>query len=161
MSQVTLGGSLITLTPASSVAIDITINGVQYTEAWDTDVATTIANFMDSHSMNILNNYKYPVLPLDTGTTLELHGASLSGVSAASGTLADSNEGIRIPVSEIVSHNVSSSTVVVNIDTANTAADVVTITCLNPAHAEEVNNRLSVILQKKGGSVNAVSAAIA
>lgn len=161
MGQITCGGSLVTLTPDAASAIDVTINGKQYTEAFDTDIATTIDNFITNHAQDLLDNYKYPVLATDGTTLLNLHGAALEYVSAENATLAESYEGIAVPVTGVVSHSVSSSSVVINLDTANTAADVVTLTCLNAAHAEEVNKRISFIRQKKGGSVNAVSPAIA
>lgn len=73
-------GGQVTVTPTASDTPDlnITIEGTAYNEAWDTNVATTIDNWISSHAQNVAD--RFGIAAIDGSTVLTLQGVSSASI---------------------------------------------------------------------------------
>lgn len=154
------GGSL-EVTPAGSGTFDITItNGgrsTEYTEAFDTSVAVTIANFISSHASNIAD--EWGILVEDGTTTLDLFGldgAVITSDTATVGSTTVTTE-IAFAVETVVSTAVAgANSLTINLNTGGSGSgDVVTATFLDAAGLEKfqtVTMRQAITSSGKDGN---------
>lgn len=149
---VNLGG-VIEVTPGSSVALDVVIDGETYSEAWDTDVATTIDNWMSSFAEAVSVNHK--IYAEDGTTTLDLNNVdavrTITSTNATVGARAEmANAGDFTLIADIATVAISGSTVVVTRSTvAGVNFDVATLTFASASEAKRGYKEI-VRFQKNG-----------
>jgi len=152
--EVKLGnGGSARVTPAGSGTFDITItNGAriqEYTEAFVTNVATTLDNFIVSHSADIAERFN--ILAEDGTTTLDLfglNGAVISTDTASVGATAVTTE-VSFDAGSITSTAVASAKSI-TLNLGNATADVVTVTVLNASDLAKFKQDLALFRQVSG-----------
>jgi len=84
-------GGQVTVTPTASDTPDlnITIEGTAYNTAWDTNVATTIDNWVASHAQNVAD--RYGIAAIDGTSVLTLQGVGDASISANDGNVVASD----------------------------------------------------------------------
>jgi hypothetical protein len=147
------------VTPAGSGTFDITItNGSRvkaYTEAFDSDVETTIDNFLVSHATDIAE--RFTILAEDGTTTLDLfglNGAIISSATAAVGATTVTTE-VEFDAGSITTTKVASAKSM-TLNLGNASVDVVTVTVLNAVDLAKFKQDLALFRQvaSLGGTVS-------
>ena len=151
------GAGLTKVTPDSTASLIVTINNKTYTEAFDTNVATTIDNFITSFGKII--SQEHDMLTVDGTTTLDLYGSSGATITVnGSGSVAvqtDQTAGKFSLASSLVGLIEPSGVAVQIYGTADcpTAFDWVTVTCIDAEAAADVANELMAALPGLNRSV--------
>lgn len=149
---VNLGG-VIEVTPGSSVALDVVIDGETYSEAWDTDVATTIDNWMSSFAEAVSVNHK--IYAEDGTTTLDLNNVdavrTITSTNAGVGARAEmANAGDFTLIADIATVAISGSTVVVTRSTV-AGTNFVTATFTFASASEAKRGYKEIVRFQKNG----------
>lgn len=142
-------GGTIAITPASSVALDVTIDGTLYSEAWDTDVATTIDNWITSFAGAVSEQKN--ILATDGTTTLDLYNVdvvrSITSANATVGDRADAASVGTIPL-DGASYIASGTNIALTIPSAPSSADIATFSFADAASAVRGVAVLDSFIQK-------------
>lgn len=164
MGLITFNGSgMVQVTPDASAALAITVNGVTYSEAWDTDAATTIDNFITSFQSSLSESAD--ILAQDGTTTLNLFGTltdvlSVGGATAAGASPSTADQ-FSVPVEMIALMEPTSATALVitlNGD-APSGSDVITLTFASASELERGHAQLlKAVTQLNRANVSAVKA---
>lgn len=135
------GGDVATVTVTSADDLTIVINENTYTEAFDSDIDTTITNWVATYSATLEER---GILAIKTSSTdIELTGVEADKVSTGDGTVASSYNAELLPIGSVAAATVSSSTIVFATSATNTSYDVLTVTYLNAASAIAAHKQLS------------------
>lgn len=113
------------ITPASSSALTVVIDGDTYTTAWDTNVATTIDNFVSANAAAIANTKGIAVI--DSTTTIDFYNTDGHDFTASTGTAAAAYEKLVVNAHAVVTQT-AATTLVLGTEVTNTSYDVVTLT---------------------------------
>ena len=166
-------GGQVTVTPTASDTpdLEVTIEGTLYSAAWDTNVGTTIDNWIASHAQNVAD--RFGIASIDGATVLTLQGVSSASISVneADGNVvakAITSE-ISTDVSKIQSRSTTATTLVYTMDdgATGTGNDVLTLTFVSAADRvkgqAEIANKIVAATRNTGSSVFnvACSAALA
>ena len=133
-------GGTVTITPADGVALDVTIDGATYSEAWDSSVGATIDNWMTSYS--VIVSEVHNILAVDGTSNLRLinvdtlpTGATITSENATTVSARTDSTGVGTIPLDGASYIVSGATIVLSIPSAPSSADVATFTFINAAAA--------------------------
>lgn len=156
----------VVITPSGSLALDVTIQGTTYTEAFDTNVATTIDNWMTSYKSTVASVHN--VYAVDSTTTLDLYYVKDKGVSSANATSVvetDLNK-LMYGVEYIVQIALATATTItITLDTTVIGADVITLTFLEEQYTQaaytDILNYLSSNVGRSTGSFEVKQANLA
>lgn len=125
------GEGYVTVTPAGSGDFTVTIDGTSYTQAFNSDVATTLDDFVAAHAEPIASAHN--ILAQDGTTTLNLfrtvgHSISSNGTAVSAESFADIE---LAPFADVDTVSVSGAGVVLTVGSATW-----TVTFINAATAE-------------------------
>lgn len=129
----------IQVTPAGSGAFDVTIDGEEYTQAFDTNVATTIDNFISSHEATI--KQVHDIFLVDGTSTLDLQNVGSSVVSSDTATVADKDVDQKqmAEMKDASFAAVTDATITINLnENVAAAADVITVNCKSKDAAQSI-----------------------
>jgi hypothetical protein len=144
----------LTVTPASDATLAVTIGSKSYSTAWDTDVATTIDNFVASYAdaLNALG-----ILAVDGNTALLLYGVGGQYFSSLNDVVSAS---IRIDLGSVTPAltNTNSTNLVITTE----GGSVATIVYFDTASRDKDRDRLVFALgaQNLGATVRVSSATV-
>ena len=164
MGLITFNGSgMVQVTPEASAALAITVNGVTYSEAWDTDADTTIDNFVNSFQSSLSESAD--ILALQGPTTLDLLGTLTDALSVGDATAVDASPftagQFSVPVEMIALMEPTSATelaVTLNAD-APSASDVITLQFASASELERGHAQLlKAVTQLNRANVSSVKA---
>lgn len=129
------GGGRIKVTPAGSGAFDVTIDGIEYTQAFNTNVASTIDDFVSDHADTI--KAAHGIFLVDGTTTLDLNNAKGSVVTSGTATVADKDYDLKRPVpSSNMTIGRSGAVLTLNLnEDVDASFDVVTLNLVSSAMA--------------------------
>lgn len=116
-----------TVTPASSVALTMEIEGTTYSTPWDTNAATTIDNWITAHATTVYLDHN--ILSVDGTTTLNLHytaGKQVTSTTATSVVYAEAATAFSVPLENIADLAISSATIVITTADATPRSSTVT-----------------------------------
>lgn len=163
-------GGQVTVTPTASdtPALNITIEGTAYNEAWDTDVETTIDNWVASHAQDVAD--RYGIASIDGTSVLTLEGVADASivVNESDGNVVASavTSQQSVDLSFVESVSPSSATVLVCDLSAEATDATLTLTFVSAADRkkgeDEIGMKLQAAQRKTGSSVfqTACSAAV-
>ena len=104
------GGIVITPTASDTPDLDVTIEGVTYSETWDTDAATTIAAWIVSHGQTVSD--RFGIAAIIASSTLVLSGVSSAAISTgASNPITASASQAYVDTAAITSISLTNSKV--------------------------------------------------
>jgi hypothetical protein len=142
------GGGRIKVTPAGGgTDLDVIIDGVTYTESYDTNVATTIDNFITSHSAVI--KATHGIFLVDGATTLDLEYVFGRVVTSEENTVAAIDYALQksVPTRDmVVSRSGAVLTLTLNED-VESSSDVVTLNLADEATA--IRQEADILYQAK------------
>ena len=145
-------GGQVTVTPTASDTPDlnITIEGTAYNTAWDTNVATTIDNWIASHAQNVAD--RYGIGSFDGATVLNLLGVGDASISASDGNVVASDisfqQGIDLRLIESILP--ASDTILVCDLSAEATDATLTLLFVSAADRKKGENELGEKLQASG-----------
>lgn len=138
-------GGTLSVTPAGSGAFDVTIAkdtlSETYSTAFDTNVATTIDNFIAAHAANI--DERWGILLTDGATTLDMHGINgfdVTSDTASVGSITFANEKHISDIVSVVPATATTVTLSLNVGSAPSAGDVATVTFASEARRNQFIN---------------------
>lgn len=166
-------GGQVTITPTLSDTpdLEVTIEGTLYSTAWDTNVATTIDNWVASHAQTVAD--RFGIASIDGATVLTLQGVASAKITVneADGNVVASaiTSEISTDLSAIQSRSATATTLVYTMksDAGVSGNDVLTLTFVSAADRvkgqQEVANKIVAATRDTGSSVFnvACSAALA
>lgn len=145
-------GGKVTVTPTADLSPDlnITIEGTAYNTAWDTNVATTIDNWMASHAQNVAD--RYGIYAGDGTTLVNLQGVGDASISANDGNVVASDVSSQqsVDLSFVESISPSSDTVLVCDLSAEATDATLTLLFVSAADRKKGENELGEKLQAAG-----------
>lgn len=156
-------GGQVTVTPTASDSpdLEISIEGTAYNTSWDTNVATTIDNWIASHAQNVAD--RFGIAAIDGSTVLTLQGVAGASivVNEADGNVVASaiTSEISTNVSELQSRTTTAKTLVYTMNDAATGSgnDVLTLTFVSAADRvkgqAEIGRLRSAAARNTGSSV--------
>lgn len=163
MGLITFNGSgMVQVTPDASAALAITVNGVTYSEAWDTDAATTIDNFITSFQSSLSESAD--ILAQDGTTTLNLFGTLTDVLSVGDATAVDASpftaDQFSVPAEMIALMEPSTTSLVITLNgDAPSGSDVITLTFASASELERgYAQLLKAVTQLNRANVSAVKA---
>jgi len=131
-------GGVQQITPSGSLALEVVINGSSYSTAFDTNVATTLDNWIAAHAEAV--SKKHSVYAADGTSTLNLYNVdvirTLTAPNATIGARAEITNAGSIPLDDSTRRLVSATVVVDLNEDVPAGYDVATFTFASASEAK-------------------------
>lgn len=156
-------GGQVTVTPTGSDTpdLEISIEGTAYNTVWDTDVETTLDNWVASHAQNVAD--RFGIAAIDGTTVLTLQGVAGASivVNEVDGNVVASaiTSEISTDVSQLQSRTTTATSLVYTMNDAATGSgnDVLTLTFVSESDRvkgqAEIGRLLTAATRNTGSSV--------